>query len=278
MEWLLGLAGSAIIAGLAYRGRSLSLSGAAAAIAVGTLMYALGSVAWFGTLIAFFVSSSLLTKWKRRAKAEAESGYEKTGRRDAGQVLANGGPAALLCAAGAVWPHAAWWWAFVGVMAAVNADTWATEIGGFSRTPPVSIRTGKRVAPGTSGGVTALGLAAAAAGAAFIGAAAWALARAGGPPAPMASAAGPLAALAQLALVALAAGTAGALADSWLGATWQAMRRCAVCGREVERTAHCGRPTVHARGVRWLGNDAVNLLSSVVGGVLAVALAQALRL
>jgi uncharacterized membrane protein len=51
-----------------------------------------------------------------------------------------------------------------------------------------------------------------------------------------------------------------------------------VCGREVERTAHCGRPTVHARGARWLGNDAVNLLSSVVGGGLAVALAQALRL
>jgi uncharacterized protein (TIGR00297 family) len=294
MDWLAGIAGSAIIAGLAYWKKSLSGSGAAAAVVVGTVLYAFGSAAWFGTLIAFFVSSTLLTKWKQRTKAEAESGYEKGGRRDAWQVMANGGLAALLCAAHALWPaNALWWWAFVGVMATVNADTWATEIGGFSRTPPISIRTGKRVLPGASGGVTAFGLAAAAAGAAFIGAAAWALARVSGPvPAAGATvtaaaaaaqaasgpASGPLSALAQLALIALAAGSAGALADSWLGATWQTMRRCTACGREVERTVHCGRPTVFARGARWLNNDAVNALSSLVGGSLAVLLASWLSL
>lgn len=275
MEWLAGLAGSGIIAGAAYWKRSLSISGAAAAVVVGTLMYALGSAAWFGTLIAFFLSSTLLTKWKQRSKVQAESAYEKSGRRDAGQVLANGGLAALLCAAHAAAPNAFWWWAFIGVMATVTADTWATEVGGFSRTPPRSILTGARVAPGTSGGVTALGLAAAMAGAAFVGAAAWALASVGEPAA--APAAGSHAALAQT-LVALLAGSAGALADSWLGATWQCMRRCTVCGREIERAAHCGRPAQPLRGVRWLGNDAVNAISSAAGAVVAVALAALLGL
>ncbi|KIL37770.1 hypothetical protein SD70_30870 [Gordoniibacillus kamchatkensis] len=73
-------------------------------------------------------------------------------------------------------------------------------------------------------------------------------------------------------------GSPEALADSWLGAAWQAMRRCTVCGREVERAAHCSRPTVHARGVPWLGNDAVNLLSSAAGGIVAVLLALAFGL
>lgn len=123
----------------------------------------------------FFVSSTLWSKWKKHAKAAAESGYEKTGRRDAGQVLANGGVGLLLCAANWAYPHPLWWYAFLGVMAAVTADTWATEIGGLSRTPPISIKTGRRVPPGTSGGVSGLGMVASLAGGLFIGVAAWML-------------------------------------------------------------------------------------------------------
>jgi uncharacterized protein (TIGR00297 family) len=139
-DWLIGLVGSGVIAGLAYWKRSLSGSGALAAMAVGTVLYALGSAAWYGTLIAFFITSSLLSKWKQKQKAAVESGYEKTGRRDAGQVFANGGLGVLLCLLNHVAPHPAWWLAFVGVMATVNADTWATEIGGLINRPPRSIQ------------------------------------------------------------------------------------------------------------------------------------------
>lgn len=89
-DWAIGFIGSLFIAGAAYWKKSLSGSGMAAAVVLGTVMYAAGSEAWFGTLIAFFVTSTLLSRWKKRRKSAVESGYAKTGRRDAGQVAANG--------------------------------------------------------------------------------------------------------------------------------------------------------------------------------------------
>jgi len=274
--WI-GLAGSVAIAGAAYAKRSLSGSGFAAAVLLGTAMYALGSAVWYGSLIAFFVSSTLWSKWKKRAKEAIESGYEKSGRRDAGQVAANGGLGLVLCAANAAWPQPLWWYAFLGVMAAVTADTWATEIGSMSRTAPRSIKTGRRVPPGTSGGVSGLGLGASAAGGLFIGAAAWALLLAvPGQAAPDAAAAAYRPAV--WAGVAGLAGLIGSLADSWIGATWQAAYRCAACGCEIERARHCGRPAIRIRGRAGWNNDAVNVAGSLAGGASAALLALALGL
>ncbi|OMF21434.1 hypothetical protein BK133_28380 [Paenibacillus sp. FSL H8-0548] len=273
-EWwlrlLAGVLGSGLIAAAALRFRALSASGAWSAVIMGTGFAVLGAPVWFGLLIAFFVSSTLWSKWKRkhRAKASAEAKYEKTGRRDAGQVWANGGTGLLLCAANALWPDQGWLFAYIGVMASVNADTWATEIGALSRTAPRSVTSGKPVAPGTSGGVTPLGSAAALAGAVFIGVVAAALAA----PQPAEAAAGTLgggAAAAAYIAAAASAGLAGAFADSLLGATGQAMYRCRVCGSDIERAAHCGSAAEKVRGFAWLNNDRVNLLSSLFAGVLA---------
>lgn len=273
IRWVAGAAGSGAVAGLAYRLRSLSGSGAWSAFAMGTCYVGLGGPLWFGVLLAFFVSSSFWSKWKRRhrSKANAERKYAKTGGRDAVQVWANGGAGLLLCAAYSVWPQPALVFAFVGVMASVNADTWATEIGALSRRAPVSVVTWRPVAAGTSGGVTPLGTAAALAGAAFIGAAAALLAGAPLAYGAAAAAAAPPAPWALLAAAA-AAGLAGALADSLLGASAQAMYRCAVCGGETERAEHCGAETRRVRGLSWMTNDAVNLLSSLLGGAAAVVL------
>ncbi|WP_159881614.1 DUF92 domain-containing protein [Paenibacillus puerhi] len=265
MDIGVGLLGSLLIAGAAYRKKSLSASGAAAAVCMGTLMYTLGSAAWFGTLIAFFVSSSLLSKWKRSRKAAAESGYAKGGRRDAGQVLANGGLGLVICILHALWPHPGWWAGYLGVMATVTADTWATEIGALSKRRPRSIINGQLVAPGTSGGITPLGLAASAAGGMFIGIAAWILftlfgsdgedsVRAFG--------------IMELLIIGLAGGLGGSLIDSWLGAVHQVMYRCRICGRDIEKNRHCEAAAVRVRGMKWMTNDAVNALSSLMGGLI----------
>lgn len=68
------------------------------------------------------------------------------------------------------------------------------------------------------------------------------------------------------------AGIAGAFADSVAGATLQQRRWCASCEKETERGLHdCGATTTHASGVTLMDNDVVNLLATVVGGVLASA-------
>ncbi|NCC32693.1 MAG: DUF92 domain-containing protein, partial [Chloroflexia bacterium] len=62
----------------------------------------------------------------------------------------------------------------------------------------------------------------------------------------------------------------GALIDSLMGATVQAIYAYPD-GRETERrVARDGRPTTFLRGWQWLNNDMVNLISSVAGALLAI--------
>ncbi|EFM12640.1 protein of unknown function DUF92 transmembrane [Paenibacillus curdlanolyticus YK9] len=264
---VVGVAGGAYVGRMAIRKRALTRSGAAAAAVMGACYTTFGGVLWFATLLMFFVTSSMLSRWKKhhRSKQAAEQNYEKKGARDAGQVWANGGVGLLLCIVHAAWPSPYWLAAFVGVMAAVNADTWATEVGALSRQRPRSILTGKRVATGTSGGVTMLGSGAAAAGAFVIGLTAACLAAVPG----YQQAGGYAVSFGLLAGIGTLAGVAGAFIDSYLGATIQAMFRCSVCGSETERMSHCGQATAPVRGWAWMNNDRVNMLASVAAGAVA---------
>jgi uncharacterized membrane protein len=143
-------------------------------------------------------------------------------------------------------------------MAAVNADTWATELGVFNPLPPRLITTGKPVERGTSGGVTPLGYLAALGGAALIGALAVFL---GGDIRPTLS----------MGVAITLAGLAGSTFDSLLGATVQAIYFCPQCQKETERfPLHgCGTRTIPQRGWLWLDNDWVNFACSLVGALAA---------
>lgn len=277
MNWFLGLAGSLFIASAAYWRRSLSLTGAAAAVGVGTVLYALGSLPWFGLMIGFFVSSSVLTKWKKQKKEQAERKYEKSGRRDAGQVAANGGLGALLCLL-AAWKPEMWIWpvAYIGVMSAVTADTWATEIGGLSKQLPRSILTGKQASKGTSGAVSWLGWGASLAGGLFIGALGMLLAVLSSSSGVWGPDGGGYAWA--IVIAAMAAGWLASNVDSLLGASVQSLYRCPECGLEVEGSTHCSRRTVLIRGWRWMNNDAVNIISSAAGGGFMVLLVYLLHM
>jgi uncharacterized protein (TIGR00297 family) len=270
---LLGLLLSLAVGGLGYWRRSLSASGALGAVLVGTTVFGLGGWVWGGTLVAFFASSSLLSHYRAGRKAVFAEKFSKGSRRDLGQVLANGGVAALLALlvgllgkGRPVYPLLAY--AFFGALAAVNADTWATELGVLSSHTPRLVTTGRPAVPGTSGAVTWEGTLAAAAGAAFIGSAAFVLVQA----AAILTSGHWLLSDWLLIPVATVSGLAGSLFDSLLGASVQAIYVCPACGVETERTLHrCGQPTRHVRGWRWLDNDWVNLFASVVGAILAAA-------
>jgi uncharacterized protein (TIGR00297 family) len=269
--WLvLGLLLSAGMAGLGYWRRALSASGVGGAILVGTLIFGLGGWVWGLLLITFFVSSSWLSHYRKGDKALVAEKFAKGSRRDFGQALANGGLGAILAVVFARYPEPLLFAAFVGVMATVNADTWATELGVLSRVPPRLITSGEVVAPGSSGGVTSLGIWASVAGALLIGTVATALVQVES----LLSGAGWGLRAISYSLLAVVGGLVGSLFDSLLGATVQGIYYCDHCAKETESPVHhCGRPTRPLRGWGWLNNDVVNFLASLVGGLVAASLA-----
>ena len=227
------------------RGRSLSRSGVAGAVLLGTLIFGLGGWAWGALLAAFFVSSSALSHFKAARKKRVAEKFSKGGQRDLAQALANGGAAALAVIGQAVWPHPVWWAAFVGALATVNADTWATELGVLNLAQPRLITSGRPVEAGTSGGITAAGTLAALAGGALISLAAAGFDLAAGQPPARAF---------LIAGVGAVAGLLGALADSVLGATVQAIYICncaAARPSAIRSTPTAGAPTSTAAGGGW---------------------------
>lgn len=229
----------------------LTRSGALAGSVLAWMLVALGGWAWAVPALTFFVLSSAWSLVGRRRAAEALA--EKGSRRDAGQVLANGGVGALLLALAAVAP--AWtgvaYAGFVGAFAAAAADTWATEVGTLLGGPTRRLGVGARVPPGTSGGVSLGGTLGAVAGAASV-----------------ALAAGLAGGMHTVAVaVVAAAGVAAAFLDTALGATLQARYR-RPDGALTERTHDGGAALPLAAGWRWVTNDGVNLAATAAGAAL----------
>jgi len=236
---------SLVVALLAWRAGALGPSGAAAAAMVGAVV--LVTTGWPGgiLLLAFFAPSSALSRLWPGPRPQAEG---KGDRRDAWQVLANGGPPALLAATamesgGALFVLAAG-------LAAAAADTWATGVGAHSSTPPRHLLSGRTVPAGSSGGVTWLGTAGGAAGASVLAAAAL-----------------PFMGV-RAALAVLVFGLLGMVLDSALGAGLQGKFRCIACDAASELRIHrCGRPTIHTGGFAWLTNDGVNALATAAAAL-----------
>lgn len=218
----------------------LTSGGVAAALLVGAAEF--WGLGWrgAGVLFAFFISGSLLT----------QLATGRGGRRNARQVLANGGIAALAALAGA-------WVVAASALSAAAADTWATEVGVFSPAPPRLITSGARAARGASGGVTLLGTLGGIAGALFIAGCARLLT--------------PVTVTPQSALIA-AAGVSGMFADSIVGAWAQGLYECPACGARSERRhMTCHEPMRLIKGHSWLDNDGVNLTATLVGAAVGLA-------
>ncbi|MCA1553985.1 MAG: DUF92 domain-containing protein, partial [Chloroflexi bacterium] len=171
IQLALGFVISLLIGIIAYRRESLTQSGVIGTVLVGTLTFGLGGLSWAMVVVAFFVSSSLLTHYASPQKQSASAEFAKGGTRDLAQVLANGGVAMLLAMLSVLFQplRGVLFAAFVGALATVTADTWATELGLLSKDPPRLLTTWQPARAGESGAVSTLGLVAAATGALFIG-------------------------------------------------------------------------------------------------------------
>src|SRR5215207_3926840 len=261
MQILYGFVLAILIAYLAYRAHSLDKSGAVAATVVGTIIFGIGGLEWSILLLTFFITSSGLSRAFKRRKIGLNEKFSKGNERDAGQVFGNGGLATFFAALHAFYPESILpWVGFAASLAAVNADTWATELGVLNPTPPRMITDlRKRVEKGTSGGISLFGTFAS-----LLGSAVIAL------PAILLSPAGKFSTSTFLLIA--GAGLAGSLFDSLLGATVQAMYYCPRDQKETEKhPLHtCGTETVHIRGWKWLNNDWVNFACGVFGSLIAL--------
>lgn len=246
----------------AARRSALTTSGAVAAFIVGFLIYVGMGLAGWVLLMAFFLSSTALGRVRSDGKARAVLIHEKGSSRDAMQVLANGGVAAIASlfhlVTGETWAVLA----FVASISAANADTWAGEIGMLSSRRPRSILTLQPVSTGQSGGVTLLGTAAAGLGAAFIGGVAVLLRVGGSWPS------GSWEAIAVAGVVSAIAGFVGSFLDSLLGATVQAR----FLDPEGTLTEKSDPSHTFAGGIRWFTNDVVNIAAAFGAAVLGASL------
>ena len=250
------------IAGAALAAKALSPSGAVAAAFVGFVVFGWGNMPAAVALLLFFVTSSALSRYGKARKDALET-YEKGGTRDAGQVMANGGVAVICVAWMAIDPQSpAPVAAFLGALAAANADTWATEIGTLfgtnSKKKPIILATLYDGEPGQSGAVSVPGTVAALVGAFVIALTSLLFTSATFP---------------QTLIAVTLGGLLGSLADSFLGGKYQAQYRDGVTGNLSERTHDAeNRPNPLESGAEWVNNDVVNFAATAVGAIVAAIL------
>ena len=291
---------SGAVALAALRLGLLTVPGALGAVGVGALAFVFGGWPLWLLLMWFFGSSNVASRLMRRWRGGAQAARKRSGPRKLRQVLANSVPF-LACALAYAATGEAWFLIVsAGALAASTADTWASEVGMYSRKPPVNIVTREPMQRGLSGGVSPLGLAATTVGAVSSAFLAMLLFHAFGFAVPT----GPTAFL-----FVIACGIVGSVVDSFLGVLLQAKYRApggsgaggeagngcgAGAGADVGTLAGVGAgaaalaadgalveaaPSRGAAGYTlvsgyaWVTNDAVNLLSGIAVVVLGLLVA-----
>lgn len=214
-----------LLAVAANRKRLLNPSGAFAAFLIGTTIIVTTNLFWLLLLMSLLVLAGVATRVRYREKAARGTGEARGGVRRTRNVLANGLVPTLVALVHG--PIDSWLGVgaasllFVGAVAAAAADTFASEFGGLSERT-VLITTFKPVPPGTDGGISVAGQAAALIGSAIVagtGIVLLSLARNFSAPPP-----GPQFSPTLLAVVTLA-GFIGCQVDSLLGATMEVRGR-----------------------------------------------------
>ena len=241
----------------------LTISGGISAFILGVIIYYFTGFKGWVLLIFFFVSANFIGKVGRYVRAVDTSKIHKKGsKRDWVQVFANGGIAGVAALLYGLTGNLVALTMFGASLAASTADTWASEAGILSSAPPVSIITFKPVPPGMSGGISLLGSVSSIAGSLLIGSS-WYNAYAVD---------GSLRYVILASIITLS-GVVGSFADSYLGATIQGHYWDPVNNLITERTSRDGQEFELCRGIRWIDNDMVNLISNIIAVLFATTIA-----
>jgi uncharacterized protein (TIGR00297 family) len=149
-----GLVVNLLLALVAWRAGTIRLSGIVAGVLVGTAIWVGGGWPWFAVLFAFFALGSALTKLGYSKKAARGLAEADRGRRGWQNAVANGGVGALCALLWLCTFDLRLTAAFAASFATAIFDTAGSEIGGLYGKTPISLRSFRRVPPGTEGAVS----------------------------------------------------------------------------------------------------------------------------
>ena len=197
-----------------------------------------GGLSAFLILVSVFIGS-IITKLLNKEK--------KSEKRKFIQIISNVGVATFAIVLFKITANDLYLFIYAAVMAESLADTLASDIGMLSKKDPVNILTWERSSKGLSGNISLLGVTSSLIGAFFI-----ALIYFIG-----------IESSIRNSLVIIVSGVVGSLVDSFLGATIQVKYKCPKCNKITEKKKHCNKKTKYIRGVKWIDNNMVNLLSNL---------------
>lgn len=254
MRLVIALAAVLVIGLIAYWKRQLNLSGVVAAVVMGAAATVMGGFTSLSLYLFFLISAAVIGKLSKRIRG-LERIHKKGGRRDAVQVLANGGAALAAMLIHAFDSSPVYLAVFTACLAEACSDTWASEIGVLSKSEPVSILTFTKVPKGLSGGVSLLGTCSAMLSSILYGIFAFSCYDGIN---------------LSLVMVVIFSSFAGVMTDSVLGATLQAHfydeKEDIITEHSRDRE---GNALKLVRGLRFMDNDMVNLTSNIITFVLA---------
>jgi len=238
--------------------RIIDKSGFIAAGFVGCSTLIFGEAEWFVILLAFHFVAAFFTRYKYERKMKMEAAEAKGGARGLQNVLSNGATASVLAVCYGLTSLKIFAAGYLGAVSTSIADTLATELGLLNTGEPRLITNPRvKVKAGTSGGVTFLGEVAGLFGSSVTALAALIVGFEG-------------LSIFQILIFNLLVGVLGCNFDSLLGATVQAVFKCQVCGKMMEEKIHCGRPAEYSKGIKFIDNNVVNLVSTIFGALVAI--------
>ncbi len=256
-QFLMGFILALLISVFSVKIKFLTVSGGFAVFILAFLIFGFGGWKWTLPILSFFIASSMLSKLREKKNPAVNHYFEKSGSRDFFQVAANGGMGGILAVLNYFFPGPVWFPVYAGMVASSCADTWGTEMGTMTVHKTYNILRFIPVEQGTSGGVSAAGLAGSLLGAFFISliSVLWIDKN-------------------QIDFILLItfAGFAAGIFDSIMGALFQSRYKCLECSRIIDGKMHCGRPAVKTGGISFINNDFVNLAAGIFGGIIVFSL------
>ena len=224
---------------ISYLKRALTMPALILAVLFSTLITYFGGLTSFIILVVAFLGS-IITKLFHKSK--------KSNKRKLIQIISNVGIGALSLIIYKFTSNDLYLLIYASVMAESLADTLASDIGVLSKSEPINILTFKKGERGLSGNISFLGLTSALIGSLLIGTIYYI---------------GMDKSITSFIIIILS-GFLGSLIDSILGASIQVKYKCTKCKKITERKEHCGKKTNYYKGIKWIDNNLVNLLSNAI--------------